>query len=659
MYQIIDDKITISVNEWIMSGLTYDQFHHDSKDGYLEICRRGYRGETLIDVNSIKRPERLRAIEAAFGKIEAVKNEKKIYSIKIDTAAREFYSKFEDLTPEKITEYTYRASIFGALKDGLMRQRTARAGVGNVNKLRKKEYLQTMLEWHVDKSIEFGVIGFSNVRSFERAFKRYCNEGYRAVMSKNIGNDHARIVNAKIENLLLSLWRTNDKPFVGRVHELYLEFIDGTHELFDKETGEVYNPEDFRQKGKTLKISRASVWNYLKDVVNETTVYCDRNGGFDYVNSRRPKHHRKLGKYSLSKISMDDVAMSRQSVRGWIYKYIAVDVVSGYWFRPAYVIGKPNTGTVYECFRNMFCELDALGLPTPGELEVEYHLMKDINWLNEVFSFVRFCESPTEKRAEHAIKSLKYGTAKDAGHTRGRWYANHEAYRCVRNKMDGDFIEPKYQPQTIVADDLADIEAHNNELHPLQKTYKGMTRRQVFLSQINPDLKPIEKRVLYKYIGNETKTSICNNDYCKVNNSEFELADFDNLDRLKPNNIEVMAYWLPDDTGAVNEVYLYQDDAYIGKAINRDDSDYNENQIEQTDEDEAKKLHQNKRIAQYDKKFKNRKKSIPKIGKIKTEQSAAIAAMPVEILENVQPVGYEEDEFTEDIDISVFAKNIF
>jgi len=662
MYQLIDDKITITVNDWIAAGLTSNQLKKDSCNGLLSIHRRGVNGNTLIDVESIRRPERMKIIENVFGKAQQLRNvNKPIYSIEIDTLAREFYCRHEDLSPEKISELTNRASIFNALRDGMKRQIEARAASGH--RLPRQEFWQTMLVWHGEKSNELGVASFSNVRSLERAFKRYCKEGYAALLHGGRGNDLHRKVSVKIENLLLALWRTHDKPFVDRVHELYTQFIYGTEEFLDRETGEVYRPEDCRHidkagNEKPLEISVATVWNYLKDVVNETAVYADRNGNFDYINTKRPKHHRKLGRYSLSKVSMDDAVLSRKSVRGWIGKYLAVDVVSGYWFRPAYVLGKPDTGTVYEAFRNMFCELDALGLPVPGELEVEYHLMQHIGWLNEVFPFVRFCESPTEKRAEHAIKALKYGTAKNAGHTNGRWYGKHEAYRAIRNKVDGDYIDPVYQPQTIIADDLADIEAHNNALHPLQKTYQGMTRRQVFLSQMNPDLRPIDKRVLYKFTGNETKTSIYNNDYCPVNNEEFELATFDSLDRLKPNNYEVTAYWLPNNDGSVDEVYLYQGDNYIGKAVNRLQTSYNENRIEQTDEDEAKKLHQHKRLAQFDKKVKERRLKIPKIRRMKAEQSAAIAAVPVDIIETVQPKGYEHDEFTDDVDFSTLAKHI-
>ena len=115
---------------------------------------------------------------------------------------------------------------------------------------------------------------------------------------------------------------------------------------------------------------------------------------------------------------------------------------------------------------------------------------------------------------------------KKAGHTRGRWYAKHEAYRTVRNKMSGDMVEPEFQAQNIVADDLADVERHNNELHPLQKTYPGMSRKDVFLAQINPELQPIEPWHLFKFIGNVTDTSIYNNDYVKLQEMEFELTDY-------------------------------------------------------------------------------------------------------------------------------------
>lgn len=370
------------------------------------------------------------------------------------------------------------------------------------------------------------------------------------------------------------------------------------------------------------------------------------------MNKRRPKQKRKLGKYSLSKISMDDVAMSRKSNRGWVYKYMAGDVLSGYWFRPAYVVGKPSLDTVYESFRNMFCELEELGMPQPGELEVEHALMKHIDWLSDVFPHFRFAKSSTDKRAEHMIKTLKYGVSKKEGHMRGRWYAKHEAYRVVRNKVDGDFVEPEYQPQTIVADDLADIEKHNDSLHPLQKTYPGLTRRQVFQQFVNPNLKPIERWYLYKHIGNGTKSTILNNDYCQVQQMFFCLTDFHDLKKLKPNNRQVTAYWLPEADGSISKVYLYQGDTYIGEAYNSTEYKYNEFAIERTAEDDEKILHQNKRNAKYDKMIREERDMVPEVGFETAEQQCDRDIITPELVddvkETIQPTNYDGYDDLED-----------
>ncbi|MDR1370916.1 MAG: hypothetical protein LBJ72_12465 [Dysgonamonadaceae bacterium] len=658
MYQVCDNVLTISVNDWRNAGLTDNQLKKDSCNGLLSIYRRGIQGNTLINVRSIKRPDRLQAIESTLGRINEKTEKKSIFKFEIDTEARSFFllqrkPDGSTLDPKKIEEYVNRASIFNGIKKGLEIHTNARASKGRCPK--KGDFWAAATEWYQEQSEKYSCTPIGNSRSLERIFKYYLSAGYKSIIHKGTGNDSARIVSNSIEKLFLALWRTNDKPFVSRVHELYLEFISGSKELFDKSTGEIFNPEDFRHKGRAMEVSPATVWNYLKDVVNETSVFADRNGNFDYTVKKRPHQHRKPGRYTLSKISMDDVAMSRKSVRGWVYKYIAVDVVSGYWFRPAYIVGKPNHNTVIESFRNMFCELNELGLPMPGELEVEYHLMKDFDWLGELFPFVRFCESPVEKRAEHAIKSLKYGVSKKEGHTRGRWYSRHEAYRSVRNKMSGDFVEPEFQPQTIIADDLSDIEKYNNSLHPLQKTYPGMTRKQVLLANINPNLKKIDNWHLLRYIGNETETSVRNNDYCCVANEKFELTDFNSLKRLKPNNTEVMAYWLPNEAGSVEKVYLYQDNNYIGEALNRSKFDYNECAIERTEDDEAAMLHQNKRNSQFDKFIKDHKAGIAKIGHQNSDISETILAIPVEIAETIQPKGMDEYEY-EITDYSLLAK---
>ena len=657
MYLRIGGTTGLTVNDWCAAGISYTDFKNDSKRGDLSTVRRGLNGNTVIDVRSIRRPERIAAIEAKFGPIE--QSEKAaLYQAKPDTEARVWYTAYRkaDGTPLEarlIEQYTNRASLLEALKRGLEAQRAERARVGK--KVKMGEWYQEAMSWYNGQREQYPCAEISNARSFERVFKAYCNEGYSSIVSKAIGNDNSRKVSVKTENLIVALWRTNGKPFKERVWELYMEFVTGDRELYDKETGEVFRPDDFRHKGRTLELSQATVWAYLSQVMNTTAVYADRNGNFAYQNTLRPKHMRKLGQYSLSKISMDDVALSRQTWDGkWVYKYMAVDVLSGYWFKPAYVVGKPGHKEVAECFRNMFRELTANGMPMPGELEVEHHLMEDLEWLGDVFPFVRFCASATEKRAEHNIRALKYGAAKDAGHTNGRWYARSEAYSSVRKKVDGDYeIEgAKLTAEQLIADDLADIEAHNNELHKRQKTFAGMTRKDVLMKCVNPDLKPIEEWYLLRWIGKQTGTSIVNNNRVQVNGEQFELKDFGCIERLKPNSRKVEAYWSENAKGEVERVYLYQGDTYIGEAENMEKWRYNEFAAERGAGDMAAMLHQQKRVAKFDKMIRNRRQQLPRVGMATVP--VEVVEAPVEVIETEQPRNYQGDEW-ETVDYTKMA----
>ena len=227
----------------------------------------------------------------------------------------------------------------------------------------------------------------------------------------------------------------------------------------------------------------------------------------------------------------------------------------------------------------------------------------------------------------------------------------------MRNKVKGDYVEPEYQPQTIVSDDLSDIDEYNNQLHPRQKTYPGMTRRDVLLQFMNPNIVRAERWRLYRYIGNMENCTIYNNDYVKVANGEFELIDFEALKQLKPNNYKVETYWLPEEDGSVKRVYLYQGDNYIGEAVNREQYRYNENTIEQTDEDRENMLHQQKRAARFDKMIRDRKAEIGRVGKIKTTTSTYIANIETDIVESEQPKGYEVTaEMDNSIDYARMAK---
>lgn len=645
MYARYEGHPVITKAEWLAAGLSVRQYQYDYEKGVLSVF--GEYHNPLIDLTSIRRPERRAMIEAKYGPIEEAEPEAQMKA-EVDTEARAYYTSYRKgdgspLEPKLVEQYTNRASLLETLRKRLESQQAERAKLGR--KVKMGEWYQEAMKWYNEqRQGQFPCAEIGNARSFERVFKAYCNEGYASVVSGRLGNDSARKVSVKAENLIVALWRTNGKPFKERVWELYMEFVTGDRELYDKETGEVFRPDDFRHKGRTLELSQATVWAYVSQAMNTTAVYADRNGNFAYQNTLRPKHVRKVGNWSLSKISMDDVALSRQTWDGkWVYKYIAVDVLSGYYFRPSYVVGKPGRKEVVECFRNMFRELTERGLPMPCELEVEHHLMEDIEWLNDVFPFVRFCASATEKRAEHNIRALKYGAAKDAGHTNGRWYARSEAYSSTRKKVDGDYElgGVRLTAEQIIADDLADIERHNTELHKRQKTFPGMTRRDVLVQRVNPELKPVEERYLLHYIGERTDTSIVNNNRLQVKGEQFELTDFACIGRLKPNSKRVEAYYMPGEE--IERVYLWQGETYIGEAENMEKWRYNEFAAERTDADREAMLHQQKRVAKFDKMVRERRAELPKVGMATVD--AEVLEAPVEIVETEQPRNYMGDEW--------------
>ncbi|MBO7624785.1 MAG: hypothetical protein J6S82_05710, partial [Bacteroidales bacterium] len=363
-YQYINGTCAISVNDWMASGLSYRQFIYDSTNGHLSILNRSTHGNTLIDVRSIRRPERRAAIEAAFGPIEEA-GETSIYRAVECPEARAYYIAYHkpdgsNLEHHLIEQYTNRASLLEALKRGLEVQRAARAKAGRP--LRQGEWYRMAMEWYNAQREKFPCAEIKNARSFERVFKAYCSDGFSSIVSAKIGNDNSRRVSVPLEGLLRAIYVMNGKPFASEVYQRYCDFLAGDCELYDPQSGEIYRPEDFRYKDRDPMISESTVWRVLKNVVANTADYADRNGNFAYANKLRPYHSRHVGQYSLSKVSMDDVALSRKCKQGWIYKYIAVDVVSGYIFRPSYLIGKPGIKQVEESFRNMFGELYRLGL---------------------------------------------------------------------------------------------------------------------------------------------------------------------------------------------------------------------------------------------------------------------------------------------------------
>ena len=126
-----------------------------------------------------------------------------------------------------------------------------------------------------------------------------------------------------------------------------------------------------------------------------------------------------------------------------------------------------------------------------------------------------------------------------------------------------------------------------------------MTRWQVLEHKINPDLQQFDKLTLSRYIGESVETSIRRNSTVRVRFEDWWLSSPEILEQLEPNNYKVTAYFLPDENGAPQDVYIFQGDRYIDKVEKV--RTYNRVMAEQTEEDIANYIDQRKKVAKWEK----------------------------------------------------------
>lgn len=654
--------LCITLDEWLAAGLSYFDYENDKKANYLQVLRKGGNGrKALISYDSIVKSERKCALELAYGKPNEYHNNKTLrdHIITDDEAAR-FFAAFElednrRLPDATIKQYITNASILNALikmHDDSNRVRKT-AGGGNV-----KNFYKIATEALEAIKVEYNHALPSNARHLQRLMLNYREIGYPALISGRFCNENRRKVTADVERIVMSLYAMPNKPFAFNVWEMYKQFIEGKIDVVDKTTGEVFDRKKFvDKKGNPIDISEATVWNILNNPKNRSVVDKMRSGTFQYNNEHRPHHHRHSPFCSFSKISMDDRDLPRKLLDGKKVKaYYAYDVASGC------IIGYAHSRTKDEalfidCLRDTFRMIERNGFGMPAEVEVENHLVnKFFDDLALMFPYLRICNpgNSQEKRAEHFNKAKKYQVEKQMYREAGRWWARCEAYRIDVDKVNDEFKVKGYTYEQLVADDIESIRRYNNALHRRQKYYPGMTRWDVLKSEMNPNLKPFSKALVYKTIGEHTETTVRRNQYVTVQYTKYALPDPAIINRLLPNNYTVDAYYLPDESGVISEVFVYQKGQYICKCDKI--IEYNESKAEQTDADRNAMTDQAKYVAKFDKMTKAGKEELARAAIIPVEETTIIieSADPV-IITNDIPREESIDDMLENYDPLEYA----
>ena len=249
----------------------------------------------------------------------------------------------------------------------------------------------------------------------------------------------------------------------------------------------------------------------------------------------------------------------------------------------------------------------------PAGIEVENHLMSQYRegflQAGVAFPFVHFCapQNSQEKYAEPLNGAKKRSIIHKNHEGIGRFYGKgkwRQEYKKVSDETNELYEDKEYFSwEQLVAEDRRDSYEWNHQLHPNQKKFPGMTRWDVLTERTNPTLRPLDKLTLARYIGESVDTSIRRNSTVRVAYEDWWLSDTSVLEKLRPNDYHVTAYWLPDEEGKAQEVFLFQGDKYIDQVEKV--QTYNRVMAEQTEEDAANYIEQRKKIAKFGKYVKD------------------------------------------------------
>jgi hypothetical protein len=306
---------------------------------------------------------------------------------------------------------------------------------------------------------------------------------------------------------------------------------------------------------------------------------------------------------------------------------------------------RPNAELIRSVLRQMFVTIITKGWALPYEIEVEHALnrslrgkvsngeqvQQDVLTAGTVFPFVHFCapRNPQEKRAEGFIRGIKDKYQRHREGFQARPFARRDGWR-----MNEDAEKVTFHFDEIVAMECEDRDLWNNDLHPDQDTYPGLTRWQVLEQCQNPALQKPHLPVIMPYIGVKGKPTSLRRGRMMVQGNRYRLPDAYAIAAL--NDASFVPYWLPEADGAISKVYLYQDGEFVTEGLY--ESPFQEARAEQTEEDLQILESQRAYRKQFDDMVDTRVAALPMVGVMPVSALIPAQDTPVNAFESAEKV---------------------
>jgi hypothetical protein len=547
-------------------------------------------GIGLIDFDTLK-PN----IQESLGDPRKVNNPLETF-FEFDADAVRYYSRFKrssnKLEPEEQERYIINASVMKAaikLEQARTQERIKLKGslrgiIATV--VKDVENFNNTLKVKHEVS--------HNLPASEKQFKKLlklCKEDlyFPLIKDPNGGKiNNARKVDDKTEMIFNGLFKNQlHKPTPTEVARNYDAFLNGYAEVYNEDSGELYNPKDFKP------LSNATIISYINKWENKIATHKSRSGDRQsYMGSYTPHHQMELPKLAGSIISIDDrqppFVYNTKGDRVWFY--LGVDIASQCF--TTFVHGKSKEGIIIDFYRQMVRNYTEWGFCLPYELECESSLnssFKD-NLLRPgaMFQEVKIeANNARGKYIERMNGKLRYEVEKSAPGWLARPTAKSEA-----NQLSN--VKKEVIPYDILVNErLLELERWNNSAHPENPT---ISRWDYFVQNQSTKLKPTNWEAILPVIGHQTPTS-CNVGYIRLQGQKRAIAEdgqiltgealIQKMRIIEGKEFDV--FWLDGNDGQVLKALVFYNNRFVCEVMEM--PKYNRATAERTDKDaEALKI---------------------------------------------------------------------